>query len=462
LTKVTRALQPYPAFRGWSWASNWWVFNNRGANGAKTAAEKAAYEKALKQARDTGTWDPVLDRVSSYRLNYAVEAQGLFNQTLRSIAPKMVTAVACPHRNVEAYPPVTLANVDEVDLQAQGEQVAVPYHAPHGVDFYKRPGKRAWAHPEIWNDAGTGEQILPTLLQALMRGADGVGFSGPVPPWGIRPEDSRLSYQGTASVYRALGAFLKEYGPWLTTLENNDKVAIVVSGRMLRIDDWPNVMGTHFARLFEAYVSCLHAHQPARYVFVEDLKPDTLKQFKAIIVVGQTVEMENPLVTALQAARAAGVAIFHDGTCRAALVKGFTPADSNVYPALQPPFGHVIPNWDFEIVKKPRLGQYRFLQFARRALAPGTKGIALRLDGESYGKAVSLYAGQYRTEDGVVAKKVADAPPREWQVVRVDLWDLFKKPLRIRGLRLASPGGPAAFDQILLSRAESALPTMKK
>ena len=81
-----------------------------------------------------------------------------------------MTAVASPYRNVESYPPISLSNVDEVDLQAQWEQVALPYHAAHSVDYYKRPGKPAWFHPEVWNDAGTGDQIVPTLFQALMRG----------------------------------------------------------------------------------------------------------------------------------------------------------------------------------------------------------------------------------------------------------------------------------------------------
>src|SRR5262249_53776105 len=47
LTRVTRALQTYPSFRGWSWASNWWVFDKRGADAARTPAEKAEYQAAL-------------------------------------------------------------------------------------------------------------------------------------------------------------------------------------------------------------------------------------------------------------------------------------------------------------------------------------------------------------------------------------------------------------------------------
>ena len=84
LTRTTTALKPYPAFRGWSWASNWWVFQDRGAEAGKTTEEKAAYLAAEKRAKDTGAWDPILDRVSGYRLGYAVDAQALFNSGSRN------------------------------------------------------------------------------------------------------------------------------------------------------------------------------------------------------------------------------------------------------------------------------------------------------------------------------------------------------------------------------------------
>src|SRR5262249_26224345 len=106
LTEVTRAAMPYPSFRGWSWASNWGIFEQRGANAARTPEEKAAYVAAAKKARETGAWDTVLDVVSDRRLGFAVEAQDLFNKTLSGFAPKLVTASACPHRNVESYPPI--------------------------------------------------------------------------------------------------------------------------------------------------------------------------------------------------------------------------------------------------------------------------------------------------------------------------------------------------------------------
>ncbi|HEX4000757.1 MAG TPA: hypothetical protein VHX65_19570 [Pirellulales bacterium] len=329
LTTVTRAMKDFPAFRGWSWASNWWVFDTRGSAAAASSDERIAYDQAIKRAQATGHWDAVLDRVADRRLAYAADAEKLFADKLRELAPHEATAAACPFRNVESYPPTTLANVDETDLQAQWEQISLPLHGPMNVDFYKRPGKIAWGHPEVWNDAGTGEQILPVLWQMIMRGADGAGCSGSVPQWYFatkgNTDDARLSWNGLESVCRSLNGVLKRYGPWLAAMHNSDSVAIVASGRMFKIDDWTNVMGRHFARVMEAYAACLYAHRPASIVFAEDLRPDTLRQYRAVLVVGQTIEMEPALAGALQEAKRAGVSIFADRTCRPELVAEFTP-----------------------------------------------------------------------------------------------------------------------------------------
>ena len=334
IAAATRAVLTFPAFRGWSWSSNWWVFGARGAAAAASAAEKAACEAALAAAKETGAWDPVIDTVAGRRLALAVDAQALFNRALAEAAPdkRYVSAVAAPYRNVEAYPPTTFANVDEVDLQIQWEQIAVPYNAPHNVDFYKRPGKRAWAHPEAWNDDGTGGQLLTELAMLAMRGADGVGVSGELVPWagvagGRLHDDPRIGHFGTASVHRAANALFRAYGPMLAKLGNDDRVAIAASGRMYRLDEWHHVMGLHFGRQFEAYIACLHAHHPASIVFAEDVEPDTFARFKAVLLVDERVELEPALRGALEAAQKAGTTVFHDRTCRASVVRGFTPLD---------------------------------------------------------------------------------------------------------------------------------------
>ncbi|HEY8668231.1 MAG TPA: hypothetical protein VIL86_16400, partial [Tepidisphaeraceae bacterium] len=327
INRVTTAAQVYPSFRGWSWASNWWV-TARGAAAAQSPEERAQYEAAMKKANETGAWDPVLEKVGDYQLSHAPTAQELFNTTLKKIAPRLITASAAPFRNVQAYPPVTLGNVDEADLQAQWEQIAIPLHAPFGVDFYKRPGKRAWGHPEIWNDDGTGGQIGTTLFQMFMRGTDGIGTSGPVPNWTraqTNADDPRVGYGGIVSVFRAVNNLMRQYGPWMTSLQKADRVALIASPRMFKTDEWHANTGLHFARVFEAYISCLHAHLPASVVFVEDLQPQTLGQFKAILLVDQRIEMEPALVEAIKAAQKAGAGVFADGTCRPELVKDFTP-----------------------------------------------------------------------------------------------------------------------------------------
>ena len=99
---------------------------------------------------------------------------------------------------------------------------------------------------------------------------------------------------------RALNEFWTVYGPWHTTLENRDRVAIVVSTRMQRIGGWHGHLGSEYhQQLFEAYNACLYSHRPAKFVFVEDLMPDSFKEVQAVLVVGQKVELDLPLSLAL-------------------------------------------------------------------------------------------------------------------------------------------------------------------
>jgi outer membrane protein assembly factor BamB len=321
---VTASLRSYPGFRGWSWAANWWI-QKLGADAAQNPTEKAAYLSALDGARTTGAWSPVLDAVSDRVVGLAVGAEHQFRSALEKVATGKLSAMTGPYRAVGVIPPITFHNADEVDLQYQAEQIQPPEVTPHNVDFYKRPGKRAWGHPELWNEDGTGGMALSTLLQMAMRGADGVGWSAGPPWFGAPPSDPRSPGPGEVSVIRGVGELLHAYGPWLTTLNGADRVAIVVSSRMLRIDEWGKLGGVYFGRLYEAYGTCLYTHRPATFVFAEDVTPETLKGFQAVLVVGQRVVMEPKLDDALRIARTAGVKVFYDGTSRADLLPSFAP-----------------------------------------------------------------------------------------------------------------------------------------
>ena len=324
ITHVTSGLASYPAFRGWSWAANWWV-SKLGADAAANAEEKAAYVAAREKAVATGAWSAVLDTVSDRVLDQAVNAEKQFRAALQSVAPGKLSVMTGPYRALGVLPPVTFRNADEVDLHFQSEQIQPPLVTAHNVDFYKRPGKRAWGHPELWNDDGTGGMILPTLFQMTMRGADGVGWSGEPPWWGPTPADPRASSPGIVSVLRSIDQLLLDYGPWLTSLHAADRVAIVVSSRMVRIDEWGKLGGEYFGRLYEAYCAALYAHRPATFVFTEDLTPETLNAYRAILVVGQRVTFEPRLLDALSGAKAGGVTVLYDGTCRPELVESFAP-----------------------------------------------------------------------------------------------------------------------------------------
>ncbi len=364
VTREMKVLAPYPGFRGWSWASNWWLFSGkRNEKVARTEEEKAAFLAALKTARETGAWAPVLDTIFNIHSNYPADADALFNAAARAIKPDVVTATACPFRNVDTYPPSCMSNVDECDLQLQSEQQSFPYYTPFNVDFYQRPGKRDLSHPEVWNDAGTGDQIDTNLALMLVRGATSIGLSGSELNWGVQPDDPRISDYGTYSIFRTLNTFARQYGPLLATLKADDPLAIIASRRMFMLDNWQGDAGLHFKRIMEAYLSCLYAHYPAGIVFTDDLRPDTLNKYKAVLLVGQTVELEPELHQALDNAKAAGVA----DPRRRQLPRGRGSAGGAARHDLQSPGKGRKP----QLRRQRLLARHRLAQGQRRAAAPG-------------------------------------------------------------------------------------------
>ena len=333
---ISTKLNDYTAFRGWSWAMNWWVDP---VMAFKRINEKTETWVALrKKILETGKWDPKADRYSDIIINLIPDADKVLNVGLQAGAPGKLNAVTGPYRMSGLYPPVSFGSAAESDLFCQAEQLQFPFTTLHNVDFYKRPGKRAFGHPETWNEDGSGGQIGAIVLGQAVRGADGTGWeSDPVPYKHLRlggmtgatpgsSEDVRSTWQGQVSAYRSMSGILKNYGPWLTTLESNDRVALVVSKRMIRLEWWDGYLaGDYFERLYEAYNAFLCTHRPASFLYAEDVKADTLKKYKALVVVGQRVEIEPELAKVLADAQAAGVTIFCDGNCRAEYVKGFTP-----------------------------------------------------------------------------------------------------------------------------------------
>jgi len=121
-------------------------------------------------------------------------------------------------------------------------------------------------------------------------------------------------------------------------------------------------------------------------------------------------------------------------------------------------------DWDFEIVEKPeKPGQYRWLQFTCKALAPETQGAWVMIGQPFEGE--SLIVGNDGKARAWASKvPLADKLSTAWTTVRVDLWKIRSeqkpfdgKPMSIRGFLLDAVGGSAAFDRILLGRTEADL-----
>jgi len=125
----------------------------------------------------------------------------------------------------------------------------------------------------------------------------------------------------------------------------------------------------------------------------------------------------------------------------------------------QAPYGHAVPNWDFEIVENPKPGQYRWLQWAWKAASPATKAMTFTLGGGHDQAVASFYVGPDTPERTV---KLADTVPAEWKVERVDLWKAFGRDGRVNSFIIIAPGGNMLMDQILLGATEKDLDAFVK
>ncbi|WP_320779244.1 hypothetical protein [Streptomyces sp. CRN 30] len=313
LLSATGSLHTYAAFRGWTWGANWWV-TTIGADAARDQDERDRYTEALKHVEEPGGWAPVLDTVTDRSIALRPEDTARFRSVLDPRFPGMVSAMTGPYRAPQTLPPATFAPADEIDLHYQGEQLQLLGATAHMVDCYRRPGLPAWGHPELFNDDGTGGMILPTLLQQVMRGANGTGMTGDQGAYhlenvtalddrgagsGGRPGDPRSGGAGRTSMLRAVFDLCARLGPATAGARGADRIAIVVSARMQRLETWHGLSSTYFLRLYEAYTACMYAHRPATYVFTEDVSADVLRGYDAVLLVGQRVDLDPPLDAAL-------------------------------------------------------------------------------------------------------------------------------------------------------------------
>ncbi|MFF7469281.1 PQQ-binding-like beta-propeller repeat protein [Streptomyces sp. NPDC008092] len=340
---TTGLLAAYAAFRGWTWGANWWN-GPVGVVAAESETERTEYNDRLKAiAAGDPAWAPVLDTVTDRSINLKPAAAKAFRKALDDVAPGLTTALTPPYRQPQTVPPVLFAQADEVDLHYQGEQIQVMLATAHMVDFYRRPGRPAWGHPELTNDDGTGGMILPTLFQQVLRGPNGTGM---VPDEGVRQVEPVAAYAertggsgwrrgeprsggaGKTSVQRAAFDLIARLAPTVAGARSADRIAIVVSTRMLRLETYEGgwFAGLYFAGLYDAYNACLYAHRPASFVFTEDIAEDAtadvLRGYQAVLLVGQKVDLDPRLDEALQAVRAN---VYADDTCHPKYRTAFRP-----------------------------------------------------------------------------------------------------------------------------------------
>ena len=425
ITNVTRALKGYPGFKGWVWAANWWMDTNMAFN-SLTPQKRAEYDAAIKKMRETGEWNAVIEEVSNIYINWPIEADKFFNSVLQKEAPGLSNGMTGPYRQPYLIPSITFNNAKEIDLHYQAEQLQPPQSVAHNVDYYKREGKRSTVHPELWNDSGTGDFIYNSLFQALMRGVDGVGVSGDPMGWtnGIK-SDVRGTSTGTLSVYRNLFEVAGMYGNWSTQLKNKDKIAIPVSTRQLRVEQWSSHGGAYFAALFEAWNSCLYAKRTAKFVFSEDITPGVLRSFDAILLVNQTVEWDPNISRGLAEALTARIPIFADSSCRESLVTRAIKLDVDFTKVAREP--HIMQD-DASYIRLPK-----YFRENAKVLSAAFSSIAPIMECDNY--------------DIMMSERISGNAKYIW-VVRNDMLDLGSGDMWKMGMTITSHT-PQAVDLTL-------------
>jgi hypothetical protein len=119
-----------------------------------------------------------------------------------------------------------------------------------------------------------------------------------------------------------------------------------------------------------------------------------------------------------------------------------------------------LPDWRFQIAENPGVGQYRYLRFAwKRTVGPGIM-LQLHTPSNAWHR---YYAGTVsdQTKSWGAMTKIADEPPRKWEMVTRDLFQDFG-PISVTGIGFTpmQGGGAGFFDHIYLGRTIADLDRM--
>jgi hypothetical protein len=126
---------------------------------------------------------------------------------------------------------------------------------------------------------------------------------------------------------------------------------------------------------------------------------------------------------------------------------------------IHPTAGYIYPDWYVPIAEHPQPGEYRYLQFAWKAMSPSTTGMTLVFNCNTF----TVCTGTGSAYPGTPFTKVGDNAPANWTTVTIDLWEAFgRHPFRLGCMGFNSKGGKAGLAQVMLGRSKENLPTAQK
>lgn len=292
--KLGRWLGKYPSFYGFN-VNDELFFDNMPFT-SMPANDRAWLDDFLKA-------HPGAERADAYRIALERLYSGVSAAT-RLASPHLSTT-ATPMWQFPAvdgsYAPSIYRQLGESYSHYLSEGYDWSFSAPHAAEMLRRPGLPLMAVFDNGFKTLEGDGYLKNALLVLGRGVQGIGVSH------TRPFDDAAA----ASALTLANDVAKIWGPVFATATPDNEGSILYSYAQDTIER-RRVLGTpHWERVFALYGAALLAGVPSNVVYEEDVAAGALlkagkPRVPVLFLVGQQVELPEPVRAAIAAFRAAG------------------------------------------------------------------------------------------------------------------------------------------------------------
>ncbi|HUS57999.1 MAG TPA: hypothetical protein VM141_05035, partial [Planctomycetota bacterium] len=297
---LAQKMQPYPAFRGFTYHD----LQVQPYGGLGDAARKDFYEPLWSAwAKDVKVPATVpAEARELYGKNVAKES--MLDRMYKELGEAIGRVNPNLHRSSMQWWHQSLAVADPdrvskhqnlISTQHMEEQYYHPVTVANQADLWRRPGVPIWVYGNTsWQEDGTGASMYTDFMAALSRGVQGVGRNE-LPTFGdVRSE---LVHRTATAGFKLMQA----YGGLSAIAERDDQVAVWRSFYQSCAESG----NAHITATTAAYTACLYAHRTAAIISDDLVRAGDLMKYKAVIISFE-IALPPDLAAKLQEFQAAG------------------------------------------------------------------------------------------------------------------------------------------------------------